>query len=212
MRRVFLLVVLVCVLTTFVPFALHAAGPGRAVPVTCGDTISAPGNYVLAGDCSGQGILITASDVVLRLQGHTMTGPGALFEPFVDGIDVGGYPNSTNVQIVGPGTIQDYWIGVFFGAQGAVSDSVVTHVEADNNGYAGMETYSGNNGNVFEHNVTRDNVFNGIAIYPDSTGNIIAHNHSSGNGNDLADFNDPPCASNDWEHNLFGHVDQECIQ
>jgi hypothetical protein len=57
-----------------------------------------------------------------------------------------------------------------------VSGSSVAHVEASNNGYAGMETYFGSN------------------------------------GNDLADFNDPPCAANDWEHNVFGHVDQECIQ
>jgi hypothetical protein len=212
MKRVFLLALLVGVVSTLGPFALQAAGPGRAVRVTCGDTISAPGNYVLAGDCSGQGILITASNVVFMLQGHTMTGPGALSEPLISGIDVGGGGGSTNVQIIGPGTIQNYWVGIFFGAQGTVSGSSVAHVEASHNGYAGMETYFGNNGNVFEHNVTRYNLFNGIAIYPDSTGNVIAHNHSSDNGNDLADFNDPPCAYNDWEHNVFGHVDQQCIQ
>jgi hypothetical protein len=209
MKRVFVLALLVGVMSTLAPFALQAAGPGRAVPVTCGDTISAPGSYVLAGDCSGQGILITASNVVFMLQGHTMTGPGALAEPLISGIDVEGDGGSTNVQIVGPGTIQEYWVGIFFGA---ASGSSVSHVDASDNGYAGMETYFGNNGNVFDHNVTRRNLFNGIAIYPYSTGNIIAHNHSSDNGNDLADFNDPPCASNTWEHNLFGHVDQPCIR
>ena len=57
MKRVFLLALLVGVMCTLAPFGVQAAGPGRAVPVTCGDTISAPGSYVLAGDCSGQPLI-----------------------------------------------------------------------------------------------------------------------------------------------------------
>jgi hypothetical protein len=118
MKRVFLLALLVGVMCTLAPFGVQAAGPGPAVPVTCGDTISTPGYDVLAGDCSGQGILIAASNVVSMLQGHTMTGPRALADPLISGIDVGGGGVSTNVQIVGPGTIQDYWVGIFFGTYG----------------------------------------------------------------------------------------------
>ena len=44
--------------------------------VSCGSTISTAGSYALGADCSGAGITITASDVTLSLNGHTMTGTG----------------------------------------------------------------------------------------------------------------------------------------
>ena len=51
-----------------------AASPPK--PVTCGDPITAPGQYFLASDCTGEGIRIAASDVHLKLDGHT-TGAAA---------------------------------------------------------------------------------------------------------------------------------------
>jgi hypothetical protein len=47
-----------------------------ATTVSCGSTISTAGSYALAADCSGAGVTITASDVTLSLNGHTMTGAG----------------------------------------------------------------------------------------------------------------------------------------
>jgi hypothetical protein len=45
------------VLSVLVVTAPAAASPPKAV--TCGDTITAPGNYFLASDCSGDGIKST---------------------------------------------------------------------------------------------------------------------------------------------------------
>src|SRR5205823_3313006 len=57
--------------------ALAAVAPalaGGPTAVTCGSVITSPGDYYLASDCTGDGIIILASDVRLRLDGHTMNG------------------------------------------------------------------------------------------------------------------------------------------
>ncbi len=71
-KRVSLGILLAGVLSAIAGVARAADGP--PTPVTCGSAISASGQYVLAGDCNGPGITITASDVHLKLMGHTMTG------------------------------------------------------------------------------------------------------------------------------------------
>src|SRR5213593_2130526 len=83
--------------------AAQAAGP--PTPVTCGSVIAAPGQYFLAGDCMGAGITITASDVHLKLMGHTMTGPGG------NGLLA---LNVSHVHIEGPGMITGYFEGIRF--------------------------------------------------------------------------------------------------
>jgi len=97
--------------------AAVSAGPAMATPptqVTCGSTIFAPGQYVLMGDCVGLGITITASDVHLRLNGHTMTA----FPPNNSiGIEA---TNVSHLHIEGPGTISSYFYGILFTT---VSDS-----------------------------------------------------------------------------------------
>jgi parallel beta-helix repeat protein len=208
MRRVLLLVLVLGAVSTFVPFAVQAA-PKKGISVTCGDAITAPGTYVLAGDCNGAGIaIVDAHDVVLMLNNHTMTGPGALYQPYGDGINVGGLSN--NVQIVGPGTVQGYWLGVDFGPYGIVTNSSVSHVQLVNNGYAGLELYGSNSGNVFEHNDVQNNAFYGISVYVVATGNVFAHNHVTGNGSgDISEDN--PLGANDWEHNLFDVADKDYI-
>jgi parallel beta-helix repeat protein len=79
----------------------HAAG---STPVTCGSTITAPGEYYLAADCGGPGITIAGNNVHLKLNGHTMTGTSTAY-----GIQVG---SEQNVGIEGPGTITQYGTGI----------------------------------------------------------------------------------------------------
>ena len=57
--------------------ALEVAAAGSGTPITCPATISAPGKYFLAADCSGSGIAITSSNVTLNLKRHTMDGFGS---------------------------------------------------------------------------------------------------------------------------------------
>src|SRR3989442_1504179 len=98
-KRVSLGILLAGVLSAIAGVA-QAEGPPTAV--TCGSAITAPGQYFLAGDCTGAGITITASDVHLKLMGHTMTAS----LPFIpDGITAS---NVSNVHIEGPGIITNY--------------------------------------------------------------------------------------------------------
>lgn len=99
--------------------ALALAGTGvpmqAQTPITsCGYTITAPGNYVLdanLGTCPAEGILIEASNVQLKLNGHTITGslPGANVGI---GVNPGGVVGLSGIQIQGPGLVQDFAFGI----------------------------------------------------------------------------------------------------
>lgn len=104
--RVTLAGLLTSVLSALVMAAPAAASPPR--PVSCGETISAPGHYFLAGNCSGDGVRITASNVRFRLAGHTMDGMGCSFS---DGVAARGV---AGLRIQGPGTITGYFVGIFW--------------------------------------------------------------------------------------------------
>lgn len=142
-KRLLLVVLGVGVLATGlgVSSAVTAHGP---TPVTCGTTITQPGTYVLAGDCaaSGDGILILASKVNLRLNGHTMTGAGRDF------FGVGIF-SSSKVLVTGPGTISGFASGVTLGN---VSDSMVKKVTATGNTLFGIVVENGGSGNTIKKN------------------------------------------------------------
>jgi parallel beta-helix repeat protein len=194
-------------------------------PVTCGSIITAPGEYYLAGDCTGPGITIRASKVHLKLNGHTMDG-GPLGR-FNDGLTVAG---ASNVHIEGPGTITNYREGIDFSV---VSDSHVEQVTSVKNHDAGLvlrdSTNNHVNNSVFSENAAgvalvinsrdnhlnnneaNDNTFIGIGLNPGSTGNQINGNTALGNGLfDLFDAN-PDCDDNQWKGNEFDTANMPCI-
>jgi len=200
-----------------------AAGPPTGV--TCGDTITAPGQYFLLGDCSGAGITITASDVHLKLMGHTMTGSLPLV--FFDGVSAS---NVSHVHIEGPGTITNYNNGINFVG---VSDSNVEQVSSTAN-RRGLYLFNSTtdthvNNNVFSMNVlegmivdmSSDNHLNnnqsigngtyGIDVAPGSTGNHVNGNTALGNRLfDLFDGN-MSCDNNKWNGNTFVSANMSCI-
>ncbi len=97
---------------------LLAATPARALvltPVTtCGQTLAAPGAYILAADldCSGtlaSGVNITASNVIFHLAGHTLSSTDCSQTQTVYGIFVVG--GITNVRIDG-GTVKGFTDGI----------------------------------------------------------------------------------------------------
>ena len=221
MKRLSLLILLTGLLAAVSADPAMAAPP---TPVTCGSIITAPGQYVLAGDCTGNGITITASDVHLKLDGHTMT---AAFFP-LDGLVA---INVSHVHIQGPGTIRFYRFGIEFGG---VSDSHVEQVTSVNNSDVGFVLYNVTNihvnnsvfsmnsgdGLVFEENSTDNHVDNnqtlgngafGILLVTGSTSNHVNGNTALGNGvNDLEDDN-PNCDNNKWNGNRFNTASQPCI-
>ena len=194
--------------------------------VTCGSVIAAPGQYFLAGDCMGAGITITASDVHLKLNGHTMT--GSLPFVFFDGVSAS---NVSHVHIEGPGTITNYNNGINFVG---VSDSHVEQVSSTAN-RRGLYLFNSTtdthvNNNVFSMNVlegmivdmSSDNHLNnnqsigngtyGIDVAAGATGNHVNGNTALGNGvDDLFDGN-ISCDNNKWNGNTFVSRNQTCIQ
>jgi len=104
----------------------HAVG---ATTVQCGDTISLPGNYELAGnlDCRNtlrDGITITGSDVVLDLQGYSITGPGTAVADAM-GLRISGLDDVV-ISSKPAQAITGYTFGVYVhGATGANLSSVL---------------------------------------------------------------------------------------
>ena len=222
-KRVWLGILLAGVLSAIAGVA-QAAGPPTAV--TCGSAIMAPGQYFLAGDCTGAGITITASDVNLKLMGHTMT--GSLPLSFFDGVTAS---NVSHVHIEGPGVITNYNNGINFVG---VSDSHVEQVSATVN-RRGLYLFNSTtnthvNNNVFSANVlegvivdissdnhlnnneTISNGFIGIRVGFGSTGNHVNGNTALGNGSFDLDDDNLNCDNNKWNGNTFVSRNQTCIQ
>lgn len=100
---------------------------------TCGFTITTSGVYTLGtnlGPCAGDGIDIYASNVTLLLNGHTISGAtsGNCNDSY--GINVLGTSSVplSRVNVLGPGTISNFYIGVVasYSAGGSVSFTTVT--------------------------------------------------------------------------------------
>lgn len=218
MKRVALLILLAGVLSIA---GKAAADP--PIPVTCGDTITRPGQYRLAGDCGPAvpaGITIFASGVHLKLDGHTMTGPNCMVCKVSSGITAS---NVSDVDIQGPGTITNYpgagvelrtvtnsrVVGVTctsnaFGIAVFASDGnqIVNNV-TDRNGL-GIFLANGGSGNRIVGNEANANVGDaGIYISAGSTGSEVHGNGAFSNGSfDLIDEN-TTCDDNDWNGNHF---------
>lgn len=152
----------------------HKHNQGRPRAVTCGDTISTPDRYFLAASCGPGEITITASNVTLKLDGHTMTGSGAGIGVFVD--------NSagplSGLKIMGPGTVTNYGVGVSLGISGfGVSGSVVSGLTADDNG-VGIRGVLSDDSKVQSN--TADNNFDGIEVFG-GTGDTVNANTTNHN-------------------------------
>src|SRR5262249_39766500 len=107
-----------------------AAAQSTAVD-TCGQELSAAGNYHLTGDlsCSSDGVVITASAVSLTLAGYTITGVSSLESCDVDQPQFGVRVESgtANVRVSG-GTVTGFVDGVMlYGSNSRVSAMTVTN-------------------------------------------------------------------------------------
>jgi len=219
----------------------HAAPPTAIT--TCPFRIETPGQYYLAMDltCRGTGITILASDVHLRLDGHTLQGlsPG-------DGIEA---VFATDIVIQGPGTITGFSNGVTLIF---VDFSRVIGVTATTNS-SGFEVIFGNNNflqgnvatlnglgiaiffgseNMMVNNFLMNNAGGIDAVFADlnkiiantansnlrgitlvaSTQNEIHGNTALSNSDQDMFDNAPDCDENQWQGNRFDTANQSCIQ
>jgi parallel beta-helix repeat protein len=173
-----------------VGFAIPAMASSPVMSLTNCQTISASGTYRLDADITIRSEFcfdITAKNVTLFLNGHTITGVRPVS---VEGIAADG----TGATIVGPGTVSGWQVGIFLdGGNGSVRG-----ITANGNG-SGIDIDSA--GNDVRGNVTSGNN-GGIVAEPGATGNTIIGNSATGNGIDLHDAN-TNCDSNVWRGNDF---------
>jgi parallel beta-helix repeat protein len=150
--------------------ALLVAGSASAITsVRCGSTIKSPGTYQLTTNCSGAGITIKASHVVLNLKGHTMTG---------DEGHVGVYAlDVSDVRIVGPGTIRNYNHGVLFEG---VSSAYVGDLTTKKNFSWGILILDGSSAVTVERVTAASNGKSGVQAV-DSTGVLVTRSTLTGN-------------------------------
>jgi parallel beta-helix repeat protein len=159
-------------------FLLMAASSARALtPVTtCGQTLAAPGQYVLTADldCSGthaSGIDITASTVVFHLAGHTIASTDCDMDQEVYGIFVHG--GLLGVRIDG-GTVRGFTDGIVLSS----SSSLVRGMTVTGACLFGIAVQG--TGNQIDTSVVSLTRNDGIAIGP-SGGNRIVSNDVSDN-------------------------------
>jgi parallel beta-helix repeat protein len=149
---------------------LLVAGSASAITsVRCGSTIKSPGTYQLTTNCSGAGITIKASHVVLNLKGHTITG---------DEGHVGVYAvNVSDLRIVGPGTIKNYNHGVLLED---VSSAYVGDLTTKKNFSWGILIVDGSSEVTVERVTAASNGKSGVQAN-DSTGVLVTRSTLTGN-------------------------------
>jgi YVTN family beta-propeller protein/parallel beta-helix repeat protein len=158
----------------------------------CPTIITQPGTYRLANDLScfnTDGIDIRSDNVVLKLNGHTITQDAAHFGLVHQGVSagIGVVGGNSNVQIFGPGTITGFNGGLNFEQ---VSSSLVKNVTTSNNFFgfvvnggfsAGCGVGCPSTGNVFLGNISTFNNQHGFTLNG-ATNNIFGSNTANGNG------------------------------
>src|SRR5215218_11005628 len=123
-------------------------------------------------NCSGDGLIVGADDTTIRLNGHTIMGPGP--DSSKVGVSVG---NQDGVRIEGPGTIEQFQAGILAsGAEG----TVITSMILENNQIAIFST--GTEGlQAMQNIITRNSIgmashsSNGLELRENLlTGNVLA--------------------------------------
>ena len=162
-----------------------------------GEPLSQPGHYILTRDleCSGavNGIVITASDVVLHLAGHTISNATCDVNEEVIGIFVTG--GLTNVTIEG-GTVSGFNDGISLSS----SHSTVTGMTVTGACFYGILAQAADN--VIERNVVTASGY-GVGLVP-ATGTSVRWNDLSGNAIGVQ-ISDEGSDNNVVEYNIISH-------
>jgi nitrous oxidase accessory protein NosD len=149
--------------------------PDTRTPITnaaCGQVVEGLVELNSNLNCSGDGLIVGGDDTTIRLNGHTIMGPGP--DSSKVGISVG---NQDGVRIEGPGTIEQFQAGILAsGAEG----TMVTELILEDNQIAIFST--GTEGlQAMQNIVTRNSI--GVASHSSNgldlrenllTGNVLA--------------------------------------
>ncbi len=157
--------------------------PGATpTPVVCGQVVTE--SIRLANDlagCMGEGLVVGAPDLVIDLDGHSISS-GLVLDPGQEEGFFAGIRNSghTNVVVRG-GTVTGFGFGVRLMA--GVTHNLVTDMTLRSNTSAGVELFDADNGRV--GNTVRGNTLalngDGVTLLGGSEGSTIVENTFSGN-------------------------------
>jgi parallel beta-helix repeat protein len=92
-----------------------------ATTASCGEFVEGLVELNSDLDCSGDGLIVGTDETTVRLNGHTITGPGP--DSSKVGVSVG---NQDGIRIEGPGTIEQFQAGILAsGAEGTVITELI---------------------------------------------------------------------------------------
>jgi parallel beta-helix repeat protein len=153
--------------------ATGSATADGGTAVTCGSTIASPGEYYLPADCTGPGIIVAANDVHLKLDGHTMTGPGTGGSNGILATQISG------LHLQGPGTITNYGAGIYL--SGNVDNSHVEDLTVSNNSFQNVIVWNSDQGDEINDVTATDSPNHGFTVY-DSSQIKLDHDTALNNG------------------------------
>src|SRR4051794_38144236 len=202
-RRIVSVAPIVVVLATAGAAQAHHPAPSA---VSCGATVTH--DTTLSADltdCPGDGLVISADNLTLNLNGHTIDGTATQLSscdehaPGSDGIRLGGHDGLT----IENGTVQQFSNGVEGGAEGqGVADSEIQDLVARDNQFSGITLGSNlllNNHNKIQDNDTYGNGCGAGIFLNNADGNHIARNSSHDNDGGIGICCSP---NNVVEHNV----------
>jgi hypothetical protein len=183
-------------------------GPGQGVTLACGTTVT---HSVKLGADIGpcmttDGLIVTGSDIMVDLNGHTITGshqgcPGVDCKAFTGGEQVGIQLNGASGDTVMNGTVAYFDGGVVVqGGSGNTVRSIDAHDNINNdvlttndNGTCdngdGIAVFSSNNNSIVDNTTTHNGPYDGIAVvgimesgaFAPADNNVIEGNQSMDN-------------------------------
>src|SRR5215212_4042407 len=161
-------------------------------------------------NCSGDGLIVGGDDTTIRLNGHTIMGPGP--DSSKVGISIG---NQDGVRIEGPGTIEQFQAGILAsGAEGTVISEMTledNQIAVFSTGTEGLQAMQNNlaensigmashssNGLELTENLMTGNVLTGISLVT-TDDSLISKNDIRESENGI--FVDPESNDNRIESN-----------
>jgi nitrous oxidase accessory protein NosD len=187
--------------------------PDTRTPITnaaCGQVVEGLVELNSNLNCSGDGLIVGGDDTTVRLNGHTIMGPGP--DSSKVGISVG---NQDGVRIEGPGTIEQFQAGVLAsGAEGTMISELIledNQIAIFSTGTEGLQAMQNivtrnsigvashsSNGLELRENLLTGNVLAGITFV--ATGeSLVSTNNVIESENGI--FVDPQSSDNNIESN-----------
>src|SRR5215210_1472655 len=168
--------------------------PAGAATVSCGQTITQ--STVVTNDlanCPGDGLVVTASNIILDLRGHTISGQNTTNT--TDQEQLGIHLVDVVGVMVRDGTVSGFDAGVAI--DGGSGNSIVNLTVQDNFNHStatgamnecnygdGITVLDSDNNQIRSNRAYRNGPFSGIALVGDSDGNIVSGNQTVDNNVD----------------------------